>query len=415
MALTEEELRAKQLAVMKRRATALLVAVSAAFVAVAALGGGDGAWGYALAAAEGSMVGGLADWFAVTALFRHPLGIPIPHTAIIRERKDQFGATLGAFIQDNFLSADNVAERVRVARIAERLAAWLAQRQSAENVARYVTELLVGLADVVRDEDVQRLLHEEIDRAVRDLPVAPLAGKALRVATAEGRHQELLDAILRGVSEFLDENRDDLRERFGHESPWWLPGAVEDRVFERLLDGARSLLHAVVIDPDHELRATFDARVSTFIDRLEHDPALAARVDELKGELLGHPELRAWISGLWDDLKRTLRGQAEDPQSRLRLRVADAVVAAGERLALDTDLQATVSDALERAVRYIAEHYGDEIGELVTGTIARWDAEETSRKLELLLGRDLQFIRINGTVVGGMAGVAIHALADVLA
>ncbi|HEX7165992.1 MAG TPA: DUF445 domain-containing protein [Acidimicrobiales bacterium] len=415
MALTEEDVRASQLATMKRRATALLVAVAGAFIAVAILGGDDGAWGYALAATEGGLVGGLADWFAVTALFRHPLGIPIPHTAIIRERKDQFGATLGSFVQDNFLTGDNVAERIRSARVAERMAAWLAQPANADQVARYASDLLVAVADIVRDEDVKRLLHEEVERAVERLPVASLAGRALRAATAEGRHQELLDSILRAVAGFLDENRDDLHDRFAKESPWWLPRAAEDRIFERLLEGAQSLMHAVVDDPEHELRRSFDERVATFIDRLENDPELGARADELKREVVNHPELREWVAGLWDDLKRSLREQAADPESRLRVRLAEAVFAAGERLAADDVLQAKLADGMERAVRYVADHYGDEIGDLVTGTIARWDAEETSRKLELLLGRDLQFIRINGTVVGALAGTAIHAAGQYVA
>jgi uncharacterized membrane-anchored protein YjiN (DUF445 family) len=411
-ATAEEELRGRQLAAMKRRATGLLVAVAGAFVAVVVMGDDRGWWGYAQAVAEGSLVGGLADWFAVTALFRHPLGLPIPHTAVIRERKDQFGATLGAFVQDNFLSADNIVDRVRTSRIADRLAAWMAQSQSADNVARYASDVLVGVADIVRDEDVQRVLHEEVDQFVRALPVAPLAGRALRVATAGGRHQQLLDALLRGASEYLDANRDDLRDRFAASAPWWLPGAVEDRIFERILDGVRSLLHAVVADPNHEMRRTFDRRVVEFIVRLEHDPEMAARADELKAELLAHPELREWVSGLWGDVKRALRDQAADPESRLRRGISGAVVAAGERLAIDDALQQKVTEFLERAVRYVAEHYGDEIAELITGTIARWDAEETSRKLELLLGRDLQFIRINGTIVGGMAGAVIHAVAD---
>ena len=407
--ITTEDVRARQLVEMKRRATGLLVVVTGAFVGIVVAGGDESWWGYARAAAEGSLVGGLADWFAVTALFRHPLGLPIPHTAIIRERKDQFGATLGSFVQDNFLSADNIAERIHASRVTERVAAWLAQRQSAENVARYSTELMVGIADVVKDEDVQRVLHEEIERVVERLPIAPIAGRALRAATAEGRHQQVLDALLRGVADYLDENRYDLKRRFSGEAPWWLPGAVEDRIFERLIDGANALLHDVVADPDHELRATFDERVQEFIVRLETDPELAARADDLKRDVLANPELRNWVGGLWGDIKATLREQAANPESRLRSGIADAVQATGERLAVDERLQETVTEFLERTVRYGVERYGDEIGELIAGTIARWDADETSEKLELLLGRDLQFIRINGTIVGALAGVAIHA------
>ncbi|HVM09959.1 MAG TPA: DUF445 domain-containing protein [Acidimicrobiales bacterium] len=410
---SEEELRARQLAVMKRRATGLLVVVTGLFGAIVVLGDDRSGWGYLQAAAEGSMVGGLADWFAVTALFRHPLGLPIPHTAIIREHKDQFGATLGSFVQDNFLSADNIAERVHTSRVVERAAAWMTLRTNAETVARYVTDAIVGFADVVRDEDVHRLVNDEVDRLVDRLPVADLAARGIEIATADGRHQQLLDAILRSVSGYLDDNRDDLRARFANESPWWLPGAAQDRIFERILDGARAWLAAIVGDPEHEMRKTFDERIISFVARLRDDPELIERADDLKHDLVAHPELRQWVGGLWGDVKAGLREQAADPSSRLRSRVADAVMAAGERLSTDEALQDKARSFLERAVRYVAEHYGDEIGDLITGTIERWDAEETSRKLELLLGRDLQFIRINGTVVGGLAGLAIHAIADV--
>ena len=411
MAVDEAE-RRRELVVMKRRATGLLVLVTAAFVAIVIAGDDRSWWGYAQAAAEGSMVGGLADWFAVTALFRHPLGIPIPHTAIIRERKDQFGATLGSFVQDNFLSADNITARVRASRVTDRLVAWLVQRRNAETVARYLSEAMVGFADVVNDEDVHTLIDDEVTRVVERLPVAELAARGLEIATADGRHQQLLDAILRSVSTYLDANRDELRRRFANESPWWLPGAAQDRIFERILDGARAWLAAIVDDPNHEMRDTFDERIAHFVVRLRTDPDLIERTDELKHDLVAHPELRAWIGGLWSDIKDGLRTQAADPDGRLRLRIADAVVSGGERLALDETLQARVTSFLERAVRYVAEHYGDEIGELITGTIERWDADETSDKLELLLGRDLQFIRINGTVVGALAGLAIHAIAD---
>jgi uncharacterized membrane-anchored protein YjiN (DUF445 family) len=409
--LREEELRAEQLRVMKRRATGLLVVMAAAFVAVNLTGDGHGLSGYLRAAAEGSLVGGLADWFAVTALFRHPLGLPIPHTAVIRERKDQFGATLGNFVQENFLSPAIVAERVRASRAAARAAAWLSQPANAETLGRHAGEVLVGIADVVRDDDVQRVLHEELERAIERIEIAPLAGRALRAATADGRHQELLDALLNAAGSFLDENRTELRERFGRESPWWLPGAVEDRIFDRMLDGVRRLIESVCNDPNHEMRALFDERVAVLADRLEHDPALRARGEQLKRDVLAHPELRRWSASLWTDLKASLREQAGDPESRLRRGLASAVVAAGERLGRDEALQRKAEELVESGVRYIAEHYRDEIAGLVSGTIARWDGEETSRKLELLLGRDLQFIRINGTVVGGLAGVAIHGIA----
>ena len=396
---------------MKRRATALLVVVAAAFVALAVVADPDATvTGYALAAAEGSLVGGLADWFAVTALFRHPLGVPIPHTAIIRERKDQFGETLGSFVQENFLSPEVVTERLRSAAIGRRISAWLVQPENAATAARTVLDAVAGALELVGDDDVHRLLHDEIDKAVRSVPAAPIAGRALRAAVEEGRHRPAVDGLLRGAIAFLDEQREPLRARFGQASPWWLPGALEDRVFDRLIDGVRLLLGTVAADPRHELRGQLDERLRTLADRLEHEPELAAKADDLVRDLLASPDVRAWTRSLWTDLKAALRERPDVAQ-----RLADAIVAIGGRLGQDQTLQARIDGAAETLVRYVTTHHRDEISALISATIARWDAQETSDKLELLLGRDLQFIRINGTIVGGLAGLAIHGLADLLA
>ena len=404
-----EEERADRLRTMKRRATGLLVAMSAAFVVVAVLGDDSGWPGYLRAVTAGSMVGGLADWFAVTALFRHPLGLPIPHTAVIVERKEQFGQTLGEFVQQNFLSSAAISERIRSSRAVERTADWLCDPINARVVAEHGADLAVGLADVLRDEDVQRVLEEEVARRVEAIPLAPLAARALRAVTDSDRHHELLDLILRNLQRSLEDNRAALRERFGQESPWWLPDAVDDRIFDRLFDGVGALLERVNTEPDHQLRVQFEQRLTELADRLECSPELQARAERLKQEVLEHPQLREWSASLWADTKATLRAQAADPGSELRRRLADAIVAAGHRLHDDPAFAAKVEDVLAAGARYIADHFHDEITDLVTGTISRWDAAETSRRLELLLGPDLQFIRINGTVVGGLAALGIHA------
>ena len=409
-----QEERLVQLRRMKRRATGLLIGMAAAFVAVTLVGSRKGWLGYAQAALQASLVGGLADWFAVTALFRHPLGLPIPHTAIIRERKDDFGRTLGGFVQENFLTPDVIADRLRASHLTERASDWLADEANSAAVAGYAADLIVGLADVVRDEDVHRLMSDALQGAVQAIALAPLAGKALRTLMAESRHQQLLDAALSALERLLDENRSFLRQQFGDESPWWLPGAVEDRIFDRLLDGLRDLLREVNGDPDHRLRSQFHAWVGDLADRLEHSPEFRQRGEDIKREILSHPTLRAWTASLWDDLKSRLRSGAADPDSDFRHHLASMVAAAGRGAREDPVVLAKMEQLAEAGVRYVAEHFHGEISSLVTATIARWDAEETSRKLELLLGPDLQFIRINGTVVGGLAGLAIHALVSVI-
>jgi uncharacterized membrane-anchored protein YjiN (DUF445 family) len=398
----------------RRRATGLLVAVTLGFVALQ-LWDSDATWvGYLEAAVEAGMVGGLADWFAVVALFRHPLHIPIPHTAIIVERKDAFGETLGDFVQTSFLTPDILAERVRAARIVPRLAGWLAEPDNAARVARHAADAAVSAADLLRDDEVHRALEDVARRRIETTPLAPLAGRALRVMTEDDRHHELLDVMLRALDRFLTENRDSLRARFADESPWWLPEAAEDRIFERLLDGARNVLGEVARNPHHELRVDFDARVRRLVDELQSSPAMRARGEELKHELLAQPELRAWVTRVWDDVKAGLRAQAADPDSELRGRLADTVAAFGRRLLDDPVLAARMEDGVETGVRYVADQFADEIGTMVRATVSRWDGRETADRLELLLGPDLQFIRINGTVVGSLAGLAIHAIGQVL-
>jgi uncharacterized membrane-anchored protein YjiN (DUF445 family) len=406
--------RLRQLRAKKRQATGLLVVMFAVFVVVSVAGSNHGVLAYVRAAVEGSLVGGLADWFAVVAIFRHPLGLPIPHTAVIVERKDQFGAALGGFVQENFLSSDTITDRIRSSQQLTRAADWLIVRENAENIAGHAATLVVGLADAVRDEDVHRLIEEEISGGLERVPLAPLAARALRTMTANQRHQELLDSVLRGFERFLDDNRDGLRTRYARESPWWLPRVVDERIFDRILDGVHDVLREINTDPSHEIRSQLDKWVATLADNLENAPEYRERGEQLKRDLLTHPELRKWTSSLWAEVKATLRSQAADPESELRRRLTDVLIGIARRLRDDPALADKVEQVVESGIRYVAEHFHDEIIDLVSGTISRWDATETSSKLEILLGRDLQFIRINGTVVGGLAGLVIFSVGQAI-
>ena len=409
-----EATRRHQLAVTKRRATALLAGVSAVFVVVTVLGGETGWTGYLQATAAAAMVGGLADWFAVTALFRHPLGLPIPHTAIVVERKDQFGHTLGEFVRESFLTPEVLVERVRSAEVVPRLAAWLSDTANASRLAAEVTDAAAAFSDLLRDEDVHRVLEDVVRDRVEAVPLAPLAGRALRFLTENGRSDEVVDAALRALDRFLEEHRDPLRQRFGRKSPWWMPGLVENKIFDRLLDGARTLFREMANDRDHELRRQFTARLAKLAVELETSPELRERGEQLKHEVLAQPELREWVANLWREAKAELRAQASDPRSELRRRMVVAVVSAGRRLQRDPAVATTVQSGIESAVTYVARNFDREIASIITTTIARWDGRETADRLELLLGPDLQYVRINGTVVGGLAGLLLHTVSDLL-
>jgi uncharacterized membrane-anchored protein YjiN (DUF445 family) len=402
--------RRRELAAARRRATAFLAAVTVLFAVVTAVGAHGVLLGYVQAGAEASMVGGVADWFAVTALFRRPLGLPIPHTALIVERKDQFAATLGQFVQENFLTADVLAERIRSARLVPRLGAWLADKANAARFAGRAADLVVTVAETFRDEDVQRVLTSELTRAVDAVEVAPLAGRALRIVIAGGHHSELFNTILSGADRYIADHYEELRELFEAESPRWVPDAVYRRVFDRLYNRLRQRLVAMAADPDDQARQQFEEWIVGLPDRLETSPDLRERGERLKRDVLGSPALRDWSSSLWQRVKEGLRVQAADPESELRRRLAEALVAAGRRLGSDRVLQDGLDRAVESGARALADQFHDELAGLVTGTIERWDAAETSGQLELLLGRDLQYIRINGTVVGAAVGLALHAI-----
>jgi uncharacterized membrane-anchored protein YjiN (DUF445 family) len=403
-------LRTRRLTVARRRATAFLVGVTVVFVAVTVAGAHGTLLGYVQAGAEAGMVGGVADWFAVTALFRRPLGLPIPHTALIVERKDQFAVTLGQFVQENFLNADVLAERIRSARLVPRLAGWLADPDNAARFAGHAADLVVTAAEALRDEDVQRQLTAELTRALDAVDVASLAGRALRTAIAGGDQAELFNSVLSAADRYVADHYEELRQLFQAEAPRWVPDAVYRRVFDRLYHRLRQRLATMAEDPSDETRHLFDEWFAGLPDRLETSPEWRERGERLKRDVLGSEGLRDWSSALWQKAKETLRTQAGDPESELRRRLADALVATGDRLDSDHRLHDGLERMVESGARALADQFHDELAGLVTATIERWNAEQTSSQLELLLGRDLQFIRINGTVVGAGVGLVLHAI-----
>ena len=407
-------MRRRNLVRMKVAATGLLLAATLVFIVTRTL---EDRWswlGYVRATAEAAMVGALADWFAVTALFRHPLGLPIPHTAIIPNRKDQLGRGLGTFVQTNFLAPEVLSERLRAVGVARRLGVWLAEPEHAHRLSANAGAMVRGLTEVLGDEDIQRALESGIINRVRRAPAAPLMARVVEAATAGRHHQALLDTTLSGLSGLLDENRSLLRQKLAEQSPWWVPEPIDDRLFRKFFDGVQGFIAEVRRDPDHELRHQLDVRVADLAVRLRTDPALIARGEELKDELLRHPEVQAWLDSLWRTTKESILAVADDPDSDLRRRLDAGLVRAGRALQEDPSLQAKVDGWVERVVSYLADEYGHEIADLIATTVARWDGAEASRRIELQVGRDLQFIRINGTVVGGLAGLIIYTMGQFL-
>jgi len=397
---------------MKLFAGGLLVLALAVYVVCRAVGDGEGAWGYVQAAAEASMVGGLADWFAVTALFRHPLGLPIPHTAIIPEKKDQIGEGLASFVRQYFLTTEIVAERVAAARVPQRVGHWLAEPAHARRLAEELSNAISGTAHVLRDDEIRDSVASFVDKRLRETDFSPLLAKLIDAVCDAGQHQKALTSALKGTRHFLDQNRAVFRQRVGEESPEWVPEWLDERVFNKGFSLLQAFLGDVVSDPDHALRKGYDTQLRTLAERLRSDPEQIAKVEAAKLELLDHPDIRGHLANLWSSAKQMLLTGAADPDSELRRSVESLTVRVGEVLRDDPTAGAKVDEALQRLAGHIATHYADDLTDVISTTVARWDTEETSRRLEMQVGRDLQFIRINGTVVGALAGLAIYTIAQ---
>ena len=402
--------RTTQLRSSRRRATGLLVLVFLIFAATHLFTDGRGFWGFVQAASEAGLVGGIADWFAVTALFRHPLGIPIPHTAVIPRGKDAFGRGLGEFVARNFFDPDLLEERLTEIDPADRLAVWLMRPHNADIVARQAARVMVGVTDALSDEEVQEGIREAIETRIRDVELTPLLGTVAELAMEGGHHHTLVDAALTGLGRTIEDNREVFRSQLHKESPWWVPEPVDDVVFLKVYDGTRRFIADITSDRSHPLRSHLDARARELIAKLKNSPELRARGEELKTAFLDHPEFAAWTDDLWADLKQQVARAAAEPESDLRRRLATWARTAGERLATDRPLRHRVNTWVISVVKQGVAQSEEEVTSLIASTVERWDAEETSNRLELLLGRDLQFIRINGTLVGALVGIVIHTV-----
>jgi uncharacterized membrane-anchored protein YjiN (DUF445 family) len=412
----DEVERQRRLQQMRNRATGLLVAATIIFV-VAHFFERQYPWvGYIRATAEAAMVGGLADWFAVTALFRHPLGIPIPHTAIIPSKKDRVARTLGAFVQRNFLTREVIENRLHGLRIGERMATWISQPENARRIARQTAAALAAGAQVLRDEDVQAVIDHSIEQRIRQARIAPIAGRLLSVVTEGNRHQELLDEAIVLIARSVEQNRDLIRERVQRESPWWVPSAVDEKIYRKIVASIERKLVEVRDDPDHPLRARFDQALRGFIDNLQHTTDTAARAEALKAELLDTDAVRRFSASLWTDAKAALIRMAENSEAAQREggMMERALTTFGRTMLDDPGLLQRVDAFVTDIAAFLVERYQDDVAGLITHTVQNWDPEVTTYRIELAIGRDLQFIRINGTIVGGLVGVIIHAASLVL-
>jgi uncharacterized membrane-anchored protein YjiN (DUF445 family) len=370
--------------------------------------------GYVGAAAEAGMVGALADWFAVTALFKHPLGIPIPHTAIIKRKKDQLGEGLGTFVRENFLSPQVVQTKLRDAQIPGRLGKWLSDASHAQRVAAESATVLRVLVELLRDEDVQQVIDRMIVRRIAEPQWGPPVGRVLATLLAEHRQEALIQLLADRAFQWSLNAGEVIQRVVERDSPTWSPRFIDHLVGDRIHRELMDFTDKVRRNPDHELRRSATRFLFEFADDLQNDDATIARAEAVKEQLMAREEVTNAAATAWKTLKRLVLEGVDDPSSALRSRVVDAVMRIGESLRDDAELRDKVDNWIVRAAEHLVAQYGVEITAIITDTIERWDADEASRRIELHVGRDLQFIRINGTVVGSLAGLVIYAIAHLL-
>src|SRR5246127_1953443 len=408
--------RRRQLRRMKLLALGFLVGATALFLMCrwAQANGAPAGVGYVGAAAEAGMVGALADWFAVTALFTHPLGIPIPHTAIIKRKKDQLGEGLGTFVRENFMSPQVVETKLRDAQVASRLGKWLCDHSHATRVASEASNVLRVGVEMLRDEDVQHVFDRMIIKRLAEPKWGPPVGRVLGTLLAENRQEALIQLLADRAFQWSLNAGEVIQRVVERDSPSWSPRWVDHLVGDRIHRELMDFTDKVRRNPGHELRRSATRFLFEFADDLQHDEDTIARAEAVKEQIMARDEVARAAETAWTALKRNVLESVDDPSSALRTRIADSFVHIGESIRDDADLRDKADDGIIRGAKHLVSEYGVEITAIITETIERWDADEASERIELHVGRDLQFIRINGTVVGALAGLVIYTVAQLL-
>jgi len=396
---------------MRRLATSLLVLAGVVYVFTRET---EGFWGYVNAGAEASMVGAIADWFAVTALFRHPLGLPVPHTAIIPKRKESLGESLQDFVAENFLNEEVVRERVTTSRVAARLGTWVGEPGHAERVVDISSKALASGLGRVKHADVAAVLREAIIPKLVDEPLSPAMGQLLAEILRDRAHVGAVDLTLSELHRWLSKNADEVQSLVGQRAPWWSPVWLDEKVAVWIHGELVRWVGEIRDSPRHLARRALDDWLAQLADNLQNDPSTQARAEDLKRRILAQEKIVGTSIALWDALRRALVASLQDPSGLLRERALQELHSIGRQLVEDDDLSIRMDGLLADGAAYVVNTYGTELATVISATVNRWDGRETAERIELHVGRDLQFIRINGTVVGGLAGVTIHAISQLV-
>ena len=360
------------------------------------------------AAAEAGIVGGLADWFAITVLFRHPFGIPIPHTAILPRNKDRIGRSLGAFVERNFLVPEVILPKLLQADLTGKIGAWLALPQTAPMLADWIITILKRLLAAGHSVQINEFIQHTIGQQLRTLDLAPLLGRAIEILTTSEESDVLFEKLVETAESWIVANRTQIDEMVEQRSSWWIPRTIDRRIAAAIVDGTIDLLRRLR-QRDSEVRLRFRAALTSMADELATSAQQRDKIIRLKNLLLDDAEVRAWIASAWDGLSHRLTLELSDPQSNARAALHSAILAIAYSMQEDAFIRARIDAVLERFAAQLFQWRG-EIGLLIAEVVRNWDARTVSDRLELVLGSDLQYIRINGTIVGALVGCAIHLL-----
>lgn len=411
-----------QLRKSKAFATVLLIIAAAVYFTCRGIesshqGAGElvpGWVGYVRAASEAGMVGALADWFAVVALFRHPLGIPIPHTAIVRRKKDQVGESLAQFVGDNFLNPALIVDKVRKAKIPENVGAWLVAPGNAEKVSAEVGKFVGNLLEAIDPADAATVLKAGVIDEVAAPEWGPPAGRVLSQLAAEGRTESIVQQLAGWLHRKSLGSQQLIDRLVGERAPSWAPSFVNDLIGDKVYRELVDWTWQVQSNPQHDARRALHRFLNQLAHDLQHDPATIGKVEELKNDILSSDAITQAPTKIWASTSGKLIDAAREPKSLLRVKISETAARYGERIENDPQLRARMDRRLEAAVVFIAENYAGEITSIISETVERWDADEAADKIELMVGRDLQFIRVNGTVVGSLAGLAIYTVSTLV-
>lgn len=402
---------------MRMIATAMLVVMAAIFFTAHYLEYHvHSGWGYLRAFAEAAMVGGLADWFAVTALFRHPLGLPIPHTAIIPRKKDRIGETMASFLRSNFLTPNVISRRMKNINVAAAAGKFMVTPTGGEGRMRLGASNLLG--DILESLDEDRLgktARDALKAQLDKLDIAPLLGQVLTAAIAENRHLPIMDAVIKWASRTLRANeqlvRDIIHNRANTLLRWT---GLDEKLATSIIDGLQSLLYDMAEDINHPLRDKVEEGFETLAWRLSNDPEMQEKVRGIKAEMLANPAMGKWMIGLWEQSRTALLQAARNPDRAMSGQFGEGLKQMGEAMQHDPAMQNQINRFSRRTIVGIVNRYGDQIVRLVSETVERWDAKTITDRVENAVGRDLQYIRINGTLVGGLVGLTLHAILQIL-